>query len=271
MVRRLHRAFASLKGGSDERREGFIPFIMAGDPEIKATEDLIHELSQAGATAIEIGVPFSDAVADGPVIQRAAERALRSGTSVSDVLTMIARVRKRCETPLVVFSYFNPLLQFGLARFASEAARAGADAVLVTDLVPEEAEDFARVLRQQNLDMIFLVAPTTTDVRLQMIAERASGFIYAVSRTGVTGERDALGGEAERLVERVRAASGLPVAVGFGISTRGQVRDVCRYADAAVVGSAIVAEMSRLAPSPDVVPDDFAARIGAFARALIKD
>ena len=268
-MRRLHRAFASLKRGSDERREGFIPFIIAGDPKIEATEDLIHELSQAGATAIEIGVPFSDAVADGPVIQRAAERALQSGTSVSDVLAMIARVRKTCETPLVVFSYFNPLLQFGLARFAREAAHAGADAVLMTDLVPEEAENFAGALHEQNLDIIFLVAPTTTDARLKMIAERASGFIYAVSRTGVTGECDALGGEAERLVERVRAVSDLPVAVGFGISTREQVRDVCLYADAAVVGSAIVAEISRLAPSPDAVPDDFAARLGAFARSLL--
>lgn len=258
---RIAETFAALKR---QDRKGFIPFITAGDPELQTTRALIVELAQAGATLIELGVPFSDPMADGPVIQRASERALRHGLGVADVLQVVSEARKQTDVPIILFSYFNPLLQFGVARLAREAKNAGVDGVLVTDLVPEEAERFASALREQELDMIFLVAPTSTDERLQMVAERASGFIYAVSRAGVTGAREEMSTTAEQLVHRVRRFSSLPVAVGFGISTCDQVKDVWRYADAAVVGSAIVKEIEAADGSEDLVR-----RIGKFARELI--
>ena len=224
---------------------------------------MIEELARSGATLIELGIPFSDPMADGPVIQRASERALRHGFGITEVLKVVAAARKETDVPIILFSYFNPLLQFGIERLAREARRAGIDGVLVTDLAPEEAEEVAAVLRREDLDMIFLVAPTSTDERLRMVAERASGFIYAVSRAGVTGAREETSAEAENLVRRVRQFSNLPIAVGFGISTPEQVKDVWRYADAAVVGSAIVREIEAAAGSEEIVD-----RIGAFARQL---
>jgi tryptophan synthase alpha chain len=256
---RIAQTFARLKR---EGRRGFIPFITAGDPDSETTYELLVELAVAGASVIELGVPFSDPVADGPVIQRASERALRHGFGLDEILSLVARAREKTDVPVILFSYFNPLLQFGLERLSLEAARAGLDGLLVTDLVPEEAEEFASLLGARNLDMIFLVAPTTTDERLKMVATRASGFIYAVSRAGVTGARDEMSRDAETLVARVRRFSNLPVAVGFGISTAEQVRDVWRYADAAVVGSAIVAEIERGA-------NDLVERVGEFARGLL--
>jgi tryptophan synthase alpha chain len=259
----ITQAFAQLKR---EGNKGFIPFITAGDPDLATTRDLLIELSCAGATVIELGVPFSDPMADGPVIQRASERALRHDFGVAEVLETAAQAREETDTPIVLFSYFNPLLQFGLERLAHEAKRAGIDGVLVTDLAPEEAEEFAATLRANDLDMIFLVAPTSTDARLRMIAERASGFIYAVSRAGITGARETVSAETEKLVNRVRTFSELPVAVGFGISSAEQVAEVWRYADAAVVGSAIVAEVERLNQSPEIVK-----RVGQFARRFLPD
>jgi tryptophan synthase alpha chain len=203
-------------------------------------------------------------MADGPVIQRASERALRQGFGLAEVLETVSRARKETDVPIVLFGYFNPLLQFGLERLADEAKGAGVNGILVTDLVPEEAAEFCSMLRAQELDMIFLVAPTSTDARLQMIAERASGFIYAVSRAGVTGAREEMSTEAEKLVRRVRQFSDLPVAVGFGISKSEQVRDVWRYADAAVVGSALVAEIE-LAQSPA----EAIFRVSEFSKQLI--
>jgi len=258
---RIQETFARLK---KEGRRAFIPFITAGDPDLETTYELLIELARAGANLIELGVPFSDPVADGPVIQRASERALRHGFGLAEILELVARVREKTRVPLVLFSYFNPLLQFGLERLSREAARAGVDGLLVTDLVPEEAKEFSSTLRTRELDMIFLVAPTSTDERLKMVAERATGFIYAVSRAGVTGARDEMTRDAERLVARVRLFSDLPVAVGFGISTASQVRDVWRYADAAVVGSALVAEIERHAGATDLTD-----RIGAFAGTLL--
>jgi len=198
-----------------------------------------------GATVIELGLPFTDPMADGPVIQRASERALRHDFGISDVLQIVSDARQEIDVPIILFSYFNPLLQFGIEKLTDEAKRAGVDGILVTDLVPEEASEFTSVLRANDLDMIFLIAPTSTDERLKMVAERASGFIYAVSRAGITGARAEMSAEAEKLVRRMRQFSDLPVAVGFGISTPEQVADVWRYADAAVVGSAIVAEIER--------------------------
>lgn len=257
---RIADAFIQLK---QQGRKGFIPYITAGDPDLATTEQLLIELAQAGAAVIELGVPFSDPMADGPVIQRASERALRNSFGLQDLLDMTARARKQIDTPIILFSYFNPLLQFGLTSLARAAADAGVDGVLVTDLIPEESGEFEAELRANNLDMIFLVAPTSTDERLKLVAKHASGFVYAVSRAGVTGTRETVSVEAEKLVLRMREFTSLPIAVGFGISNVEQVRDVQRYADAVVVGSAIVAEMERLAGAADL-----AQQIGDFARAL---
>lgn len=258
---RIESAFSRLKR---EGKPGFIPFITAGDPDLDTTAELLVELSNSGATVIELGVPFSDPMADGPVIQRASERALKHGFGLKDIFTTTAKVRAKIETPLVLFSYFNPLLQYGVDKLARDARLAGIDGILVTDLTPEESKEFAAALELNNLDMIFLVAPTSTDERLRMISAHASGFVYAVSRAGVTGARENLSREAELLVARVRKVSSLPVAVGFGISSAEQVAETLRYADAAVVGSAIVAQIEKSSGAPDLVNE-----IGQFVRRLI--
>src|SRR5436309_7717663 len=258
---RIRETFAALKHLG---RGGFIPFITAGDPDLTTTDLLLSELAKAGADIIELGVPFSDPVADGKVIQRASERALRNGVTVQYALMCARNVRQHIDVPIVLFSYFNPLLQFGPEPFAPAARQAGIDAVLVTDLIPEEAESWTQNLLRHGLDPIFLVAPTTSDKRLARIAQQAHGFIYAVSRAGVTGARDEMTRDAAILVKRVRSATDLPVAVGFGVSTAAQVREVWRFADAAVVGSAIVREIERLSGEGDLVD-----RIGEFARSLL--
>ena len=260
-MRRIESAFSRSKR---EGKKGFVPFITAGDPDLDVTAELLIELSNSGATIIELGVPFSDPMADGPVIQRASERALKHGFGLREVLEITARVRHQIDTPIVLFSYFNPLLQYGVEKLASDARKAGIDGILVTDLTPEESEQFAATLRANELDMIFLVAPTSTDVRLRMISAHASGFVYAVSRAGVTGARKDLSREAELLVARVRKFCSLPVVVGFGISSAAQVEQTLAYADAAVVGSAIVAEIEMLSGGPNLVPE-----IGKFVRSLI--
>jgi len=257
----IRQTFVELKRSG---RGGFIPFITAGDPDLATTELLLIKLAKAGADIIELGVPFSDPVADGEVIQRASERALRKGVTLDDALICIAHAKQHIDAPIVLFSYFNPLLKFGEDRLANESKQAGVDAVLVTDLIPEEAQHWTETLNRFELDPIFLVAPTSSDERLARIAEQARGFIYAVSRAGVTGARDEMTRDAETLVKRVRSVSDLPVAVGFGVSTAEQVREVWRFADAAVVGSAIINEIEKLAGSPDLVD-----RIGEFARSLL--
>src|SRR5947209_10962926 len=256
----IREKFGELKRSG---RGGFIPFITAGDPDLATTERLLIELAKAGADIIELGVPFSDPVADGEVIQRASERALRNGVTVRHALTCARKARQHIDVPIVLFSYFNPLLQLGEQQLAVAANEAGIDAVLATDLIPEEAKSWTQTLLGHGLDPIFLVAPTTSDERLAHIAQQARGFIYAVSRAGVTGARDQLTRDAEALVKRVRAVSDLPVAVGFGISTPEQVRSVWRFADAAVVGSAIVREIERSSGAPDLVR-----HIGDFAKSL---
>ena len=257
---RIENAFNNLK---QHGRKGFIPFITAGDPDLATTEQILIELANTGATVIELGVPFSDPMADGPVIQRASERALKKSFGLDELLDTVARARRQIDTPIILFSYFNPLLQFGVKRLATTAKDAGIDGVLVTDMTPEESGTIEAELRANDLDMIFLVAPTSTDERLKLVAEHASGFVYAVSRAGVTGTRETVSAEAEKLVTRMRQFTSIPIAVGFGISNVEQVKDVQRYADAVVVGSAIVAEMERLSDAPDL-----ARRIGEFTRAL---
>lgn len=259
---RIDETFARLRRSG---RGGLIPFITAGDPDLKTTELLLIELAKAGADIIELGVPFSDPVADGEVIQRASERGLESGVSLSDVLVCISQAKRRIDVPIVLFSYLNPLLKFGKERLANEAEKAGVDAVLVTDLTPEEAGPWVATFRRRRIDLIFLIAPTTSDKRLALIAQQASGFIYVVSRTGVTGERNELVRDAEPLVKRVRAVSNLPIAVGFGISTAEQVQQIWHFADAAVIGSAIVRQIEELAGEPGLVP-----RVGAFTESFVK-
>jgi tryptophan synthase alpha chain len=258
---RLPDKFQELKRAE---RKGFVPFITAGDPNLATTERLIMELANAGADVIELGVPFSDPVADGEVIQRASERALRNGVTLHDVLACASRVTHLIDVPIVLFSYFNPLLQFGPEAFALAAREAGVEGVLVTDLIVEEANSWTENLIRHGLDPIFLVAPTTSDKRLAQIARCARGFIYAISRAGVTGERDRITRDTETLVERLRAVTDLPLAVGFGISTAEQVQTVWRFADAAVVGSAIVRQIEDLRDSPELVK-----RVGDFVRGLV--
>jgi tryptophan synthase alpha chain len=258
---RIAESFRRLK---TENRKGFIPFITAGDPDLNATKDLILMLARAGATVIELGVPFSDPMADGVVIQRASERALKHDFGIAEILELVRAARAEIDTAIILFSYFNPLLQYGLEKLCTDAREAGVDGFLVTDLVPEEAVEFSSLLRQNNLDMIFLVAPTSTDERLKMVAGRASGFIYAVARAGVTGARDETSQSAEVLVERVRRFSDLPVAVGFGISTAEQIAETWKYADAAVVGSAIVREIENSGRDENLVE-----KVGEFVKNLL--
>ena len=259
---RIEETFSEL---SRRGKKGFIPFVTAGDPDLETTAEILIELAGAGATVIELGVPFSDPMADGPIIQKSSERALKHGIGVGDLLETVATARRKFETPIILFSYFNPLLQFGLKRLAEEARAAGVDGVLVTDLSPEEAGEFESELRANDLDMIFLIAPTSTDERLKLVAQHARGFIYAVSRAGVTGVRTSVSAEAERLVHRMRQFSSLPIAVGFGISDREQVQDVQRYADAVVIGSAIVSEIERLQGATT----DVAKGVGEFVKQFI--
>lgn len=244
---RISKRFTELRTAGEL---GLIAYITAGDPSLDATYKFVLALAEAGADVIELGVPFSDPLADGPTIQRASERALKSGTSLAGVLNLVRRIRQSSQVPLVLFSYYNPILQMGLEKFSAAAAQAGADGVLATDLTPEESDEYRRILHTHNLDTIFLAAPTSSDERLQKIASCSSGFLYLISRTGVTGAKDSLSDELPALLRHVRQFTELPVAVGFGISLPGHVSVLGGLADAAVVGSALVSEIEK-APSPD--------------------
>lgn len=224
-----------------DHKPALVAYVTCGDPDLAVTRDVILAAIEAGASIIELGVPFSDPVADGPVIQRASERALKHGVSLQHVLTLAAEIREHSQSVgLVVFSYLNPILRMGMARFCQVARHAGIDGALITDLPIEESAEYLSEARKNDLATIFLAAPTSTDQRLKRIAEVSSGFIYAISRTGVTGARAEMTGEARNLVKRIRRFSKLPVAVGFGISTAGQFAAVGKFAEAAVVGSAMV-------------------------------
>ena len=222
-------------------RPGLVAYLTCGDPDLRTTEEIALSAIDAGANVLELGVPFSDPVADGPVIQRASERALRHHTTLENVLEMGASIRKqRPHAGLIVFSYLNPILRYGLERFCADAKKSGLDGALVTDLPVEEAEEYVRVMRKNDLVTVFLAAPTSTDERLKRIGAMSTGFVYAVSRTGVTGQRKNLTGDARELATRLRRFTKLPIAVGFGVSTPEQVAELAQFADAAVVGSAIV-------------------------------
>jgi tryptophan synthase alpha chain len=221
-------------------RPGLVAYITCGDPDLDTSREVALAAIGAGADVIELGVPFSDPVADGPVIQRASERALQHGTTLSGVLDMAKQIRAQSAAGLIIFSYLNPILQFGLDKFCAAAADAGVDGALVTDLPLEEAADYLQAMKAHKLAPIFLAAPTSTDERLHQIAKHSRGFVYAISRTGITGARQEVAGDAHSLVERLRKYTRLPVAVGFGVSTPEQFAEVGSFADAAVVGSAIV-------------------------------
>lgn len=233
----MSRLDAAFRGAESSR---LVAYVTAGDPDLPRSRAILVALAAAGANVIEVGVPFSDPIADGPVIQRASERAMAAGTTLTGTIDMIASVRREIDTPLVLFTYFNPVLAMGVERFVSKVAAAGVDGVLLLDLPIEESEGMKAALDAEGIDLIFLISPTTTEGRLRVAARLGRGFLYAISRLGVTGARDAVATSAEPLVARIRAVTDLPIALGFGISRPDHVREVTSYADAAVVGSAIV-------------------------------
>ncbi len=225
---------------SFRHRPGLVAYITCGDPDLDTSREVALAAIRAGADVIELGVPFSDPVADGPVIQRASERALKHGTNLIGVLSVAKEIRRESEAGLIIFSYLNPILQFGVEKFCAAAVEAGLDGALVTDLPVEEAGDYLRAVKTHKLAPIFLAAPTSTDERLRRIAKHSRGFVYAISRTGITGTRQELADDARALVKRLRQQTKLPIALGFGISTAEQFAEVGSFADAAVIGSAIV-------------------------------
>lgn len=236
-----------------EGRPGLVTYTTAGDPDLPRSAAILRALDRAGADVLEVGVPFSDPLADGPVIQRATERALAAGSSLRAALSLVEAVRGEVSAPIVVFSYANPLLRMGLEAFARRAAAAGVDGVLALDLPIEEAGEFRAVLASAGLDTIFLLSPTTTDARIQRAAALGRGFLYGISRLGVTGARDRVASGAEALVRRIRAHTDLPVALGFGLSRPEHVAEVGAYADAAVVGSALVSLIAEASGSPRLI------------------
>jgi len=259
---RINALFAA---NAAQRRKAFIAYLTGGDPAPETTAALVLALERGGADLVELGVPFSDPIADGPVIQRASDRALRAGTTLPRLLESVREIRRESNIPLLLFSYLNPLLRYGFDRLARDAAEAGVDGVLLTDLSIEEAAEAVERLRAQGLDTIFLAAPTSTDRRLRLVAEYSSGFIYLVSRTGVTGEQASLSRAAAPLVRRMREFTRLPLAVGFGVSTPDQVEEVARVADGVVVGSAIVKCIEANATAPNLT-----GKLESFTRELTR-
>jgi tryptophan synthase alpha chain len=256
-VTRIEKKFSQLKS---EGRKAFIPYITTGDPSIDTTLELVLALEKVGADLIELGVPFSDPIADGPVIQRATERALRNGVTLQKVLELGKSIRKKSEIPLVLFSYFNPLFNHGLEKLAKDALNAGFDGILASDLPVEESEGFVHTMRASGLNTIFLVAPTSSRERMKTIAETSNGFLYAVSRTGVTGERQELADDLREFLRTLRSFTKLPIAVGFGISHPEHVRAVWQEADAVIVGSSIVKTIEEHIGDPKLISE-----VGRFA------
>lgn len=256
---RLVRAFAGLRT-ANERRAALIPYIMAGDPDIGSTERLVQILVDAGAGAVELGVPFSDPIADGPINQRAGLRAIAQGMAIRPALDLVARLRTRTQVPLLIMTYYNLVLRYGPGNFARDAASAGLDGLITADLPPDAAGDLTAEARRAGLATVFMAAPTSTPERIRAVAASSTGFIYCVSRTGVTGVRDALPEGLPQLIARIRAETSTPICVGFGISRPAQAREVAKVADGVIVGSALV-QMIEEAPSDP-------ARVGAFVRDL---
>lgn len=259
-MNRIVQRFDELK---TRRETAFIPYITAGDPSIDQTEKIVLALAEAGCDVIEFGVPFSDPVGDGPVIAEAAHRALARGATIEQILDLVKRLRARTQVPILLFSYYNPLLAFGISRFAREAAAAGVDGVLCVDLPAEEADEYKAELDQAGLCTVFLVAPTTSEDRLESILSRCSGFVYYVSRLGVTGERADLAADLRDALARIKRHTDKPVAVGFGISTPEQARAIAGMADGVIVGSALVRLIAQTGHAPES-----ATKVGQFAKVL---
>jgi tryptophan synthase alpha chain len=257
---RLTGVFTGLK---DKGEKALITFITAGDPDMKRTKDIIFELEKAGADIIELGIPFSDPMADGPTIQASSERALKKGATISSILSLVKDIRKLSDIPIVLFGYYNPLFTYGLKRFARSARLAAVDGVLVVDLPPEEAGELERELHREGIDLIYLLTPTSDSKRMKLVSAKGSGFIYYVSVTGVTGARKRLAKRIAWSVNKVRTFTDLPVGVGFGISTPEQARRVAQRADGVVVGSAIINVIEKYANKKDLVK-----RVGRFAAAM---
>jgi tryptophan synthase alpha chain len=261
MVRRITDRFQEIR---IQGKKAFIPFIMAGDPDLETTIRLVPEMERGGSDIIELGVPFSDPIADGPTIQRAGMRALRHQYRLTDYLEAVKSIRKETNVPLLLFSYYNPIYQYGLENLTRDARSAGVDGILITDITPEEGDEYCSCMEKHELDPIFLVAPTSSSDRIAGIVKHSRGFVYVVSRTGVTGVQQQMSESILPTVDRVRKHTPLPVAVGFGISSPEQVRAVWEVSDGAVVGSSIVAEMEKTAN-----PCDIPQRIKEFCRWLI--
>src|ERR1700733_6585337 len=264
---RISQRFAELRASGEL---GIIAYITAGDPSLDATLKFVLALAKAGADVIELGIPFSDPLPDGPTIQRASEPALNAGTTLASVIDLVRRIRQSkspaSEVPLILFGYYNPIVQMGVEKFAAAASSAGADGVLVTDLTPEESADYRRILGAHNLDTVFLAAPTSTDERIDKISAATSGFLYLISRTGVTGAKDSLPDDLPALIRRVRSRTNLPIAVGFGISLPGHVSVLGGLADAAVIGSALVSEIEK-ADSVDAAAQALGSKIRSLKEA----
>jgi tryptophan synthase alpha chain len=243
------RVEAALRRSGPKHANNLVVYLAAGDPTLEDTGKLLSAVDRGGADLIELGVPFSDPMADGPVIQRASERALKAGTTLRRIFERLGPWRQAVRAPIILFSYYNPILQYGFEQFSGDLAHAGAEGALVVDLSPEEAEPYTRVMRAASLDTVFLASPTSTDERITRIARISTGFVYLISRPGVTGERANLSAAVPPLVNRVRQFTNLPLAVGFGLSTPAQVAEIQRFADAAVVGSALVRAIEERYPA----------------------
>lgn len=257
---RIRDCFGRLKAKGEA---ALIPFLMAGDPDLDATRDLVLAAAEAGADLIELGVPFSDPTADGPVLQRSATRALERGASLGRVLELVGQLRREIDIPIVLFGYYNPIFHYGPARLAADAKRAGVDGFLVVDLPPEEADELWRPLRNEGLDVIFLLAPTSDEKRVGAVLKKASGFIYYVSMTGVTGSKAIEATDVRRAVGGMRDRCRLPIGVGFGINSAEATREVAEFADAVVVGSAIMRLVEKQSGDPRLVES-----VGSFIREL---
>jgi tryptophan synthase alpha chain len=262
MSNRVEQKFEALKRA---KKKGFIAYIGAGDPTLDVTRRLVIEFDRIGVDFVELGIPFSDPLADGAVNQRAAERALSNGTTLRQVLDTVKEIRKSTQVPIIFFSYYNPIHHLGVETFVAEAAEAGVDGALILDLPPEESSEYKTLMDMKDLSTVYLLAPTSTDERIDLISRFSSGFIYYVSREGVTGQQEKMSGGISSMVEKIRARSGMPVAVGFGIANPRLAAEVAAYADAVVVGSAIVSKVEEHAAAPDLVE-----RVSEFVSQLVK-
>jgi len=266
-MNRITNKFNELR---EKERIALVTYITAGDPSLESTEEIVLKLEESGADIIELGVPFSDPMADGPTIQLASERALESGTTLKGVLDTIERIRRVSQVPIMLFGYFNPFFHYGLKEFSEDAAEAGADGVLVVDLPPEEAAEFKVHTDKAGLDLVFLLAPTSTTERVELVASHASGFVYLVSVTGVTGVRPDMNYSLDSLADQIKETSGLPVGVGFGVSSAEQVERIAEYADAVIVGSAIVRIIEQYGSNKDSLLEELSKFINGLSGACNK-